>query len=369
MNILTVLGTRPEAVKLAPVIHEVQRRTGLHNTLCVTGQHRQLLDPFLALFDLDPDVDLNAMQPGQSLSQLCARIVQGVHNVLTVHRPDVVLVQGDTTTALAAALSAFYQRVPVAHVEAGLRTYDLLHPFPEEMNRRLVDRLSQYLFAPTKHARSCLCQEGFSDDAIFVTGNTVIDALQWVVKRLPQQPDPTWTLPHLDPTMRLILVTGHRRESFGAGLEQICLGLQNIACAHADVQIVFPVHLNPQVHKPVLERLGNVDRIHLIPPLGYQAFVYLMQRADLILTDSGGVQEEAPALGTPVLVMRRVSERPEGIKAGVAKLIGTDAQVMLREVSCLLHDANAYRQMAQAVNPYGDGRAAQRIVDVLVQMP
>lgn len=366
MNVFTVLGTRPEAIKLAPVIHEVQRRAGMRNTICVTGQHRELLDPFLGLFELEPDINLNVMQPNQTLASLSARIMQGVDWVLEAQRPDVVLVQGDTTTVMAAALAAFYRKVPVGHVEAGLRSGDRFNPFPEELNRCLADQLSDYLFAPTQRARTYLLKEGFSTERIFVTGNTVIDALLWVVQRLPKHPDPTWALPRLDPDRRLILVTGHRRESFGAGFEQICLGLRDVVQAHPDVEIVYPVHLNPQVRGPVTERLGGFKRIHLLPPLGYRPFVYLMKRAHLILTDSGGVQEEAPALGTPTLVMRRVSERPEGVEAGVAKLIGTDANVMLREVTRLLNDADAHRRMARALNPYGDGHAAQRIVDTLL---
>jgi len=365
LTVLSIFGTRPEAVKLAPVIHELEARAQLRSKVCVTGQHREMLTPFLKLFAISPDFDLNVMHPNQDLFGLTARLIEGLRAVLETCHPDIVLVQGDTTTAFVGSLAAYYQKTPVGHVEAGLRSLDKYNPFPEEINRQLADQLSDYLFAPTPRARDSLMRAGHPDSRVFVTGNTVIDALHWVLERLPRQPDPGWNLPCCDNGHRMLLVTGHRRESFGSQLEQICMGLKSIVERHTDVEIIYPVHLNPNVCQPVARLLGGVKRIHLIEPLDYLPFVYLMKRAHLILTDSGGVQEEAPALGKPVLVMREVTERSEGIEAGAAKLIGTRASAILEETSRLLDDEPSYASMAQAANPYGDGQSAKRIVDIL----
>jgi UDP-N-acetylglucosamine 2-epimerase (non-hydrolysing) len=366
MKILTIFGTRPEAVKLAPVLHEFKHRKDIESLVCVTGQHRELLDPFLNLFEIQPEVDLNVIQPNQSLSALTARILEGLDKVIEEFKPDWVLVQGDTTSVFVGALVAYYHNIRVGHIEAGLRSHNLQSPFPEEANRLMADHLSSVLFAPTQHAKQALLKEGIAPDRIHITGNTVIDALYWIQERLPEKADPSWGLPNLDLNRRLILVTGHRRESFGVGFEQICKGLAQISKVHPDIDIVYPVHLNPNVQEPVKRILGCADRIHLIESLDYKAFVYLMKKASLILTDSGGVQEEAPALNTPVLIMRDVTERPEGVESGVAKLVGTNADNISRHVSYLLQNRFAYQAMIKAKNPYGDGQAARRIVDILL---
>jgi len=367
MKVLTLIGTRPEAVKLAPVLHELNRRSGVASQVCVTGQHRELLDPFLKLFEIRPDVNLDVMTPDQTLCALTARLLEGLDGVLAKLKPDWILVQGDTTTVLAGALSGYYHNVNIGHVEAGLRSRDLRQPFPEEGNRLLADHLSTLLFAPTERAKAALLGEGVLEQRVHVTGNTVIDALNWMRERLPKQPNPEWKLPELDPRRHLILVTGHRRESFGQGLEQICKGLKLIVQRHKNVEIVYPLHPNPNVLKPVNKLLGGQARVHLIEPLGYAAFVYLLKQARIALTDSGGVQEEAPALNVPVLVMRNVTERPEGVEAGVARLTGTDACAISDAVGYLLHNRFAYQRMRAAANPYGDGQAARRIVDLLLR--
>ncbi len=366
-TVLSILGTRPEATKLAPVIHALQVNPKFTCKVCITGQHRQQLDPFLKLFEIKSDWDLDVMLPNQSLFQLTSKLLLGLEKVIDECQPDLILVQGDTTTVLAGSLAGFYKKIPVGHVEAGLRSENKYSPFPEEINRRLADHLSDLWFAPTDKAHAALLREGIQDEKIFVTGNTGIDALHWVLKKLPVQPDPSWNLPNWNPNNRLILVTGHRRESFGKGFAHICEGLSMIVKQHKNVELVYPVHLNPNVREPVHQQLGNQDRIHLIEPLEYTPFVYLMNQAELILTDSGGVQEEAPSLGKPVLVMRDVTERMEGVEAGVSTLVGTGAERIFAETSRLLTDDLAYQQMAKGVNPYGDGQAAKRIVDILLQ--
>lgn len=368
MKILIVFGTRPEAIKMAPVVKRLTSTPGLQVQVCVTGQHRQMLDQVLDLFGIVPDIDLNIMRPGQDLTDITAAVLTALRDVLAAGNYDRLLVHGDTTTTMAATLAAFYARVPVAHVEAGLRTGNLAAPWPEEMNRAVVGRIADLHFAPTETARSSLLAENVAADSIHVTGNTVIDALQEVVARLEADPalgsGIAAGFPFLDPARRMILVTGHRRENFGAGFEQICHALKQIAAAR-DVQVVYPVHLNPNVQEPVRRILGDAPSVHLIAPQDYLPFVWLMNRAHLIITDSGGVQEEAPALGKPVLVLRDTTERPEALAAGTVRLVGTDAARIEAEALQLLDSPAAYAAMARALNPYGDGRAAERIAAVL----
>lgn len=357
-----MFGTRPEAIKLAPVILELRRHSDVVRTaVCVTAQHREMLDPVLTWFDIVPDYDLNLMQPDQSLAGFASRSLIAIDDVLEKARPDVVLVQGDTTTVVTAALAAFYRRIPVGHVEAGLRTGDNENPFPEEMNRRMAGVLAVHHFAPTERAAAALRAERVPEHHIHVTGNTVVDALLMTVARpVPLDFD-------FDPAEgRMILVTGHRRESFGAPLESICHALVDIAARHPDVRIVYPVHLNPNVRGPVQRLLAGRERIHLIPPQRYEIFAALMKRAYLILTDSGGIQEEAPVLGKPVLVLRDTTERSEAVEAGTARLVGTDRARIVAETERLLTDERAYRSMATAGSPFGDGRAAERIVNILL---
>ncbi|MFP1870223.1 non-hydrolyzing UDP-N-acetylglucosamine 2-epimerase [Lonsdalea quercina] len=369
MKVLTVFGTRPEAIKMAPLIHALAQDAFFESRVCVTAQHREMLDQVLELFGIEPDFDLNIMQPGQGLSEISCRILSGLKPVLEAFRPDLVLVHGDTSTTLMASLAAFYQRIPVGHVEAGLRTGDIFAPWPEEANRTLTGHLAQYHFAPTDSARLNLLKENVPDAAIKVTGNTVIDALFWVRDLIARDPKLNQPLQaqyaFLSEQRKMILVTGHRRESFGDGFERICGALAAIAQRHPDVQIVYPVHLNPNVSEPVNRILSGIDNIFLIPPQNYLPFVYLMNRAYLILTDSGGIQEEAPSLGKPVLVMRDTTERPEALASGVVRLVGTDATKILHNVSALLTDESAYLSMSQAQNPYGDGHASQRILAAL----
>ncbi|MFP1740872.1 non-hydrolyzing UDP-N-acetylglucosamine 2-epimerase [Lonsdalea quercina] len=369
MKVLTVFGTRPEAIKMAPLIHALAQDAFFESRVCVTAQHREMLDQVLELFGIEPDFDLNIMQPGQGLSEISCRILSGLKPVLEAFRPDLVLVHGDTSTTLMASLAAFYQRIPVGHVEAGLRTGDIFAPWPEEANRTLTGHLAQYHFAPTDSARLNLLKENVPDAAIKVTGNTVIDALFWVRDLIARDPKLNQPLQaqyaFLSEQRKMILVTGHRRESFGDGFERICSALAAIAQRHPDVQIVYPVHLNPNVSEPVNRILSGIDNIFLIPPQNYLPFVYLMNRAYLILTDSGGIQEEAPSLGKPVLVMRDTTERPEALASGVVQLVGTDATKILHNVSALLTDESAYLSMSQAQNPYGDGHASQRILAAL----
>ena len=363
-RVMFCFGTRPEAIKLAPVIRELARHPReFQPVVLVTAQHRQMLDQVLRVFDIRPDHDLDVMRPGQSLADVTVGVLRGVELVLRRARPDMVVVQGDTTSALAAALAAFYERIPVGHVEAGLRTNDKYSPYPEEMNRRLVSSLADLHFAPTRAARENLLREGVPRHRIRVTGNTVVDALK-AMRRSKAK----WHVPVLDriaPDQHVILVTAHRRESFGPGFERICRALRMLVERNPDVEVVYPVHLNPNVRKPVRAILGRTPRVHLIEPLEYLPFVRLMERAYLILTDSGGIQEEAPALGKPVLVMRDVTERPEAVIAGTAKLVGTDTEVIVSATERLLHSAAAYRKMARARNPFGDGRASRRIAAAL----
>jgi UDP-N-acetylglucosamine 2-epimerase (non-hydrolysing) len=374
-KILLVFGTRPEAIKMAPVVKAFQRRPDQFDTkVCVTGQHRQMLDQVLAVFDIIPDYDLNIMAPNQDLYDITSKVLLGMRDVLKSAKPDIVFVHGDTTTSLAAGLAAFYQHIKVAHVEAGLRTYNMASPWPEEMNRQLTDRLCNYCFAPTEISRKNLLQEKINA-SITVTGNTVIDALLMAVDIIKTKDELRQNIiceleqkGYKPADKKYILVTGHRRENFGDGFLYICNALKEIARLHPDIDIVYPVHLNPNVQKPVYELLAGIGNVYLIPPLDYLPFVYLMQHCYLILTDSGGVQEEAPSLGKPVLVMRDTTERPEAVDAGTVRLVGTDSAAIVRDVNRLLTDDARYRKMAQARNPYGDGRAGERISE-LTRLP
>ena len=369
MKVLTVFGTRPEAIKLAPVIKELEKHPEFESRVCVTAQHREMLDQVLELFEIKPDWDLNLMRKGQSLFDITADGLRALEPVLKEEKPDVVLVHGDTTTTFVASLAAYYLKIKIGHVEAGLRTYDKYNPFPEEMNRRLADTLCDLYFAPTELAKQNLLREGVPVEKVFVTGNTVIDAL-FLILSLESQAGGQQLLQTIGlktQDSRLILVTGHRRESFGAGFEHICKGLRKIAEHYDDVQIVYPVHLNPNVQEPVHRILSGIDNVHLIEPLEYSPFAFLMNKAYLILTDSGGIQEESPALGKPVLVMREKTERPEAIEAGTARLVGTDSERIFTETQRLLDNADEYHKMARAINPFGDGKAAERIVQILLK--
>ncbi|KGD73298.1 non-hydrolyzing UDP-N-acetylglucosamine 2-epimerase [Pantoea vagans] len=369
MKVLTVFGTRPEAIKMAPLVQALSQDPAFESRLCVTAQHREMLDQVLRLFKLEPDYDLNIMRPEQGLTEITCRILEGMKTVLLDFRPDIVLVHGDTTTTLAASLAAFYQQIPVGHVEAGLRTGDLASPWPEEGNRKLTGHLARLHFTPTTRSRQNLLQENLPDARIVVTGNTVIDALLWVRDRVLDDSNLNAQLaaryPFLDPDKKLVLVTGHRRESFGGGFERICSALAQIARQHPEAQIVYPVHLNPNVSEPVNRILSGIENIILIEPQEYLPFVWLMNRAWLILTDSGGIQEEAPSLGKPVLVMRDTTERPEAVDAGTVKLVGTDIARIVASVSELLSDDDAWQAMSHAHNPYGDGKACGRILQAL----
>ncbi|ADW75846.1 MULTISPECIES: non-hydrolyzing UDP-N-acetylglucosamine 2-epimerase [Rahnella] len=369
MKVLTIFGTRPEAIKMAPLVLALSQDAAFESKVCVTAQHREMLDQVLRLFEITPDYDLNIMKPGQGLTEITSRILTGLKPVLDEFRPDIVLVHGDTTTTLSASLAAFYHQIPVGHVEAGLRTGDLSSPWPEEGNRLLTGHLAKWHFAPTENASANLQRENIAGENIFVTGNTVIDALLWVRDRFNSDASLAQQLadnyPFLDANKKLILVTGHRRESFGEGFERICSALAEIACKHPDVQIVYPVHLNPNVSEPVNRILQSIDNIVLIDPQDYLPFVYLMDKAYLILTDSGGVQEEAPSLGKPVLVMRETTERPEAVDAGTVRLVGTNPAKIVEEVNRLLNDENEYNSMSRAHNPYGDGHACRHILDAL----
>ena len=374
MKVLLVFGTRPEAIKMAPLVKALQADAYFDARVAVTAQHREMLDQVLALFDLQPEYDLNVMQPGQDLYDVTSKVLLGLRDVLKDFKPDLVLVHGDTATTFAATLAAFYQQIPVGHVEAGLRTGDLYSPWPEEANRQLTGRLAHWHFAPTQRNQKALLAEGVADKQVLITGNTVIDALQWVVEKiassadLQQQINKALSAAGLNAKAterRFVLVTGHRRENFGGGFENICKALGDLATANPETHFIYPVHLNPNVQEPVNRLLGGLGNVHLIAPLGYEPFVYLMQKAYLVLTDSGGVQEEAPGLGKPVLVMRDSTERPEAVDAGTVRLVGTDAEVIHQAVQELLDDQLLYQQMSQAHNPFGDGKASQRIVDFL----
>jgi UDP-N-acetylglucosamine 2-epimerase (non-hydrolysing) len=364
MKVLCVFGTRPEAIKMAPVVRELRQRSARFSTVvCVTAQHREMLDQVLSLFELQPDYDLNLMRDDQSLAGVTAEALTGLDRVLAEVKPDLVLVQGDTTTAMVATLAAFYHRIRIGHVEAGLRTWNKFHPFPEEINRKIADAVCDLHFAPTDGARDNLLREGINGSSILVTGNTVIDALL-EVSALPYDWD-SGALKGIPRDRRLILVTAHRRENFGGPLANICSALKEIAERRPDTHAVFPVHLNPNVQRMVYERLEGLSNVSLIEPLDYLPLVHLMKRCYLVLTDSGGLQEEAPGLGKPVAVMREVTERPEGIAAGTVKLVGTDARRIVDATLELLDDPAEYERMSQAVNPYGDGQASRRIVDSL----
>lgn len=372
-RILLTFGTRPEAIKMAPLVRRLKNTKGIDCFVCVTGQHREMLDQVLSLFRIRPHFDLNVMKRGQDLYDVTTSIMLGMRDVLTDCRPDLVLVHGDTTTTMAASLASFYQRIPVGHVEAGLRTGNLLSPWPEEANRKLTGVLAATHFAPTERARQNLLAENVPDDRIVVTGNTVIDALLHVRELLANDPQLRASaerhLPNPEADRRIVLVTGHRRESFGDGFERICSALAQLARAHPDADIVYPMHLNPSVREPVNRLLSNIPNVHLIEPLDYLPFVHLMDRAFLILTDSGGVQEEAPSLGKPVLVMRDTTERQEAVDAGVVKLVGTDAQKIFDGASQLLSDSRMYDAMSRGSNPYGDGNACERIARALTANP
>ncbi len=378
-KVMLVFGTRPEAIKMAPLVKEFQKYPEEFETIvCVTGQHRQMLDQVLGLFDIKPDFDLNIMKAGQDLYDVTARVLTGMRDVFAQVTPDVVLVHGDTTTSTAAALAAFYKQIPVGHVEAGLRTHNIYSPWPEEMNRQITGRIAAYNFSPTPLSRENLLKENVSDDTIFVTGNTVIDALHWVTKKLKSselmQAELTevlktsgYDVSRLENGKKLVLITGHRRENFGDGFISMCSAIKTLNEKYPDVDFVYPMHLNPNVRKPIAEVFGAVPPANMffIEPLDYLPFVFLMEKSNLVLTDSGGIQEEAPGLGKPVLVMRDTTERPEALDAGTVKLVGTDFNRIITEVSRLLDDPAYYDSMSKAVNPYGDGMACPRILDAL----
>ncbi|ELB2889464.1 UDP-N-acetylglucosamine 2-epimerase (non-hydrolyzing) [Vibrio parahaemolyticus] len=370
-RVLTVFGTRPEAIKMAPLVHALAVDERFDAKCCVTAQHREMLDQVLELFEIKPDYDLNLMKVGQSLNDVTARILLEIKPVLQDFKPDVVLVHGDTATTFAATLAAYYEQIPVGHVEAGLRTGNIYSPWPEEANRKLTGVLTKYNFAPTETSQSNLLRENFDKDNISVTGNTVIDALLMIKDKIDCDKTLQLTLseqfPFLHKDKKLILVTGHRRESFGGGFERICEALAFTAKKHPEIQIVYPMHLNPNVREPVNRILADIENVHLIEPQQYLPFIYLMNRAHIILTDSGGIQEEAPSLGKPVLVMRDTTERPEAVEAGTVKLVGTDVDRIVTGLTTLLQDEQAYKEMSFAHNPYGDGKACQRILDVLAK--
>lgn len=372
-KILLVFGTRPEAIKMAPLVKALQKDTEHFETrVCVTAQHRQMLDQVLEVFGITPEYDLNIMASNQDLYDITAKVLLGLREVLKDFRPDTVLVHGDTTTSMAASLAAFYMQIPVGHVEAGLRTYNMLSPWPEEMNRQVTDRICTYYFAPTEQSRANLLQENIDAKKIFITGNTVIDALLMAVdiistaagvkeKMAKELQEKGYTVGDRE----YILVTGHRRENFGDGFLHICKAIKELAALHPEMDIVYPVHLNPNVQKPVYELLSGLSNVYLISPLDYLPFIYAMQHSTLLLTDSGGVQEEAPSLGKPVLVMRDTTERPEAVEAGTVKLVGTDAEAIVSNVTALLQDKEMYKRMSETHNPYGDGQACERIIAAL----
>lgn len=380
-TIMLVFGTRPEAIKMAPLVKEFQKHPEEFKTIvCVTGQHREMLDQVLQIFDIKQDYDLNIMKQGQDLYDITARVLVGMRDVLKEAKPDVVLVHGDTTTSTAAALAAFYQQIPVGHVEAGLRTHNIYSPWPEEMNRQITGRIAEYDFAPTQLSRQNLLEEGVSKDNIFVTGNTVIDALYWVVDKIKDDSElrnrlsdelksAGYDTHRLRDGKKLVLITGHRRENFGYGFINMCKAIKRLTEKYPNVDFVYPMHLNPNVRKPIHEVFGenleNLGNMFFIEPLSYLPFVYLMDKSNIVLTDSGGIQEEAPGLGKPVLVMRDTTERPEALSAGTVKLVGTDYDKIVNEVSLLIEDKDHYEKMSKAINPYGDGLACSRIIDTL----
>lgn len=368
-KVLIVFGTRPEAIKMAPLVKALEKNESFDSKVCVTAQHREMLDQVLDIFEINPDFDLNLMQAGQTLPELTSRILMGLDAVLTDYMPDVVLVHGDTATTLAASLASYYQKVKIGHVEAGLRTGNIYSPWPEEANRKITSSLANFHFAPTETSKDNLLKEGYSSDAIFVVGNTVVDALQLALEKINSNNEQKEFLKHkfsfLDASKDIILVTGHRRENFGDGFENICRALRDIAVRFSTAQIVYPVHLNPNVREPVERLLRDISNIFLIEPLEYLPFVYLMSMSKLILTDSGGIQEEAPALGKPVLVMRDTTERPEAVNAGTVKLVGTDPCKILGEVTSLLQNERLYLDMSKAHSPYGQGNTSHLICEIL----
>ena len=381
-KVMLVFGTRPEAIKMAPLVKEFQKQPKrVETVVCVTGQHREMLDQVLKIFDIKPDYDLNIMKQGQDLYDVTARVLTGMRDVLKEVKPDVVLVHGDTTTSTAAALATFYQQIPVGHVEAGLRTHNIYSPWPEEMNRLLTGRLATYHFSPTPLSRNNLIKESIDDRNIIVTGNTVIDALYWVVDKIKNNKELNnelenvlskagYDVNRLNNGKKLELITGHRRENFGDGFINMCTAIKDLMVKYPDVDFVYPMHLNPNVRKPIHEvfgeNLSGLKNMFFIEPLEYLSFVYLMEKSSIVLTDSGGIQEEAPGLGKPVLVMRNTTERPEALNAGTVKLVGTDYNKIVNEVSSLIDDKAAYEKMSKAVNPYGDGLACGRIVNALL---
>lgn len=376
-KIMLVFGTRPEAIKMAPLYHALRQCSDEFDSLvCVTAQHRQMLDQVLRVFEITPDIDLNLMKQGQDLFDVTASVLLGMRDVLREHKPDALLVHGDTTTTLAAAMAGFYQGVPVGHVEAGLRTHDVYAPFPEEFNRQVATRVTRWHFAPTEFSRRNLLAERMPEEGVTITGNTVIDALLWVLGRIESDPSRreaiagflSERLPFDWMRQRFVLITGHRRENFGDGFLQICHALKDLAARYADVRFVYPVHLNPNVQKPVNEILAGLPNVHLIEPLDYEPFVYLIKHCHIVLTDSGGIQEEAPSLGKPVLVMRDVTERPEAVHAGTVRLVGANREKIVANVAELLDHEASYKSMARAHNPYGDGKACERIISVLRTM-
>lgn len=379
-KVLAVFGTRPEAIKMIPLVIELNKSDEFQLVICVTGQHREMLDQVLKVFHITPDYDLNIMKQGQDLYDVTARVLMGMRDILKKELPDVVLVHGDTTTSVAAALAAFYQQIPVGHVEAGLRTYNVYSPWPEEMNRQITGRIATYHFAPTVLSRYNLLKEGVDDEMIIVTGNTVIDALQMVVdkiktdKKLDNELSRSLLLSGYDVTRlnkkkRLVLITGHRRENFGDGFISVCKSIKTLAQVYPDVDFVYPMHLNPNVRNPIHDIFGGeqLDNLFLIEPLEYFPFIYLMEKSTIVVTDSGGIQEEAPSLGKPVLVMRDTTERPEALESGTVKLVGTNYDKIVKGVSILLDDPSEYAQMSNAINPYGDGKACSRILDFLLK--
>ncbi|WP_339880416.1 non-hydrolyzing UDP-N-acetylglucosamine 2-epimerase [Pseudidiomarina gelatinasegens] len=376
MKVMLVFGTRPEAIKMAPLVKALQQDNFFNVKLAVTGQHREMLDQVLSLFELEPDFDLNVMAKDQDLYDVTTKVMLGLRDVFENEKPDLVLVHGDTATTFAAALSAFYKQIRIAHVEAGLRTHNLKSPWPEEANRQLTGRIADIHFAPTERNASDLRAEGVAGNRIAVTGNTVIDALRWVIGKISSSAELLNSTNaqiknsglNLDVlSNRYVLITGHRRENFGLGFENVCNALGQLAGRHPDTHFIYPVHLNPNVQEPVNRFLGDFENIHLIRPLGYAPFVHLMSNCYLVLTDSGGVQEEAPGLGKPVLVMRDTTERPEAVEAGTVKLVGTNSALIVKELSALLEDHDLYTQMSKAHNPFGDGFACQRIIEYLKQ--
>ena len=376
-RIMLVFGTRPEAIKMAPLVHALKSEpTFFDTTVCVTGQHREMLDQVLQTFDIIPDIDLDLMDRNQNLFDITSSVLRSMHDVFNQFQPNKVIVHGDTTTAMSTALAAFYSKLPIGHVEAGLRTYDLESPFPEELNRQMVSKTAKWHFAPTELSRQNLIDEGIAKPNIVVTGNTVIDALQWVLQQINERPAlrsqlVSYLSQNLDfewQNKRFILITGHRRENFGEGLSEICNSIKKLAVLHTDVHFVYPVHLNPIVQKQVYSILSGLPNVHLIGPLSYQPFVYLLQYCYLVLTDSGGIQEEAPSLGKPVLVTRETTERTEAVDAGTVRLVGTNYHRIIEAISSLLENTEDYQMISHATNPYGDGNACIRIVNFLKEM-